>query len=1446
MKEMQDQGTMKLMCEPGLDEETGRDFNEQQKDMCELTLIALHFKHGIELARIPVVKDGMDDEDKEIDNYMRCILVNIFMKKIIGMKCLEGPGGQFAFSLAHGILRNFEKKKVGNISCEEQDAREGGVKGVTAEDRGLWQIMERWLEDNRTTLTDGNVGVLGTDCKVARTGSTEGGRQDITQLKKKVENAMDDFGKDMAKKIQTILPHVKTCATKQCVKGIIHAEQKNDSLSTAPKGKGDGQSGPTPGKPAAAKPAAAHTAAKPVAEKPEKAPGATTTTGPGATTTTSVGGGSSGSGGGGGGAATSVAAKPVAAKPGSQPGPANTKTAAGENCDWSSILDEKRKQVYVLRNYTHKELQDLRTVLQGFVQYMDKKDQYMDAFGANCNNTGWNDIHKENVYYQEQTVADVMRCRLMSGALFYANGGNGSETSAQQGRGVMDEKEKQLRCEAANALGYILEKKYCHGSTAWRRGIKYAWKTVKAMAGPGGLGTTGPVIQEQCTECGYNIVNPVVRVINGEMADWLLTQGKIMDKIGTMETQLPCDQDWKVYTQDAGAKHDKGQVVQGAIYPEITKAEEEFRKKTKKAVDAVKKHMDKEIAEKEKEEQTATEAAPKTEGSGEDKTKDKGKATKPGGSQTTKPSSTPSPSVSGTGSTSNAATTPAPTQASKDSPANVSVTFIQDTSSSECSGSAVTVPQPAPAPAPAPVPPAGPPAAPPTTSTPSASGGGPPAAAAPGVGARGNAVQTTQAHNPSVDKTGENGPVGPPGETGASSPVHPVGQPGAPGEDGKPEGGGGGNDDPPPLNPPKPKPNPNPDQSGSSGSFSDADLANGVSGGEGKGGGGAGEKDAGPGAGVGGATRGSSDGGGPSLTPDTPSVAPGLTWDDVKPYTPAIIPAVVGMAVIAFFLWKYFAYLAQRRRTFRTVRDVPSPPLDEEILDHLQRGDLPPPDYGYTLISDTQTASAAERRGQRPPRVNRRTIIELHLEVLNECEEAEWENVKDDYWHIVVEEFMGGTQGHSSFPASGAHRDSATEHSTPHHATTHHSTRHTRLTRDPTETDSCPPNKEDPDPWSCMETIQLQTHPCPPNEDDPDPWRCMENIRLETDACAPHEDDHDPWSCMETMQLETEPGPPNEQDPDAWCCMEHIQLPPDASASNEDNPDPWSCMENIQLATDTSPPNAHDSDPWRCMETIQLETDPFPPNEDNPWNCMENTQFATHTSPPTADDPDAWCCMETIQLATDHSASNEEDRWSCMETIQLDAEQSRAHSDPGDATSHCTHWIPWIDRNKHLLQDCMTQPWFLQLALAWKQYQHQYAADEDNEYREFGEAATLQMKQHAWKKWVAQQHRQMRMHKAEWFQHLLHNVEEETVSPNGAVPAVHKDLEVDKVMAAEDMPQVRDLPESQLHQPPHMTKPLTAKTWMLLLACVIEQCAVESSMHDRELYVDALLQNMRH
>ncbi|KJP86040.1 hypothetical protein AK88_04297 [Plasmodium fragile] len=639
----------------------------------------------------------------------------------------------------------------------------------------------------------------------------------------------------------------------------------------------------------------------------------------------------------------------------------------------------------------------------------------------------------------------------------------------------------------------------------------------------------------------------------------------------------------------------------------------------------------------------------------------------------------------------------------------------------------------------------------------------------------------------------------------------------------------GGNDDPPPLNPPKPKPNPNPDQAGSSGNNSNGGVP-------------------------------SFDldkifpkniriaaGGGftpPITTPGSSTTSgatqgdyavPDLTADVITATTPVLffLSAVI-VALLGYSLWKYFAYLGKTpRRTYRTVRDVPSPPLDEEILDHLQRGELTPPDYGYTMVRHTRPGTLPDRR-PRPPCVHKRTIIELHLEVLNECEAADWEHGKHDFYGILVQAFARDleqdeeTNNNILGVSTSDHGSAGTNVS----ATVHPST-------DSDATDSCPPNEDDP--WSCMETIQFATDPCPPH--DPDPWSCMHTIPLATDRAAPNDADPDPWSCMEHIQLETDTCATHACDP--WSCMEKIQLATDPCAPNEHDPDPWSCMETIQLQTDPCPPN--DPDPWNCMEPIPLESDPCAPNEHDPWSCMETIEFATDPCPPNAADPAPWRCMERIQLERDPCAPHDPDPWSCMENIDLDAEQN-AHSHPDHVTSYCTHWIPWIDRHKHLLQQCTTQPWFSQLTSEWKQYLREHmAADEVSGNSELGEAATMQMqKLRLWKQWVAQQHALMHIYgEDEWFQHLLNNVQEETVSEKGEVSVVDQDFDVEKVMGTADMLRVQHIPRMQpLNKQPYMKKRLTAKLWILLLASVIEKCEIESSMHDRELYVDALLEQL--
>ncbi|KJP85561.1 hypothetical protein AK88_04827 [Plasmodium fragile] len=1128
----------------------------------------------------------------------------------------------------------------------------------------------------------------------------------------------------------------------------------------------------------------------------------------------------------------------------------------------------------------------MEPTLSSFIDYMGKNEDNFSMYGANCGNIGWNYKDQEQgKVYIGHSVADVMQCTLMTGALFFVEGWHTGIEPEEKDKLKRSALEKELRCMVSNIFTKILKKIGCRNQN---KGMKYAWRAVENMKGKEKGGWEDlPIRKKKCIRLKRRKKTGIEKEVWRKIKAGMYSNMDVSAIERKIKEKNYCNIKWEDYR-----KRKKGEniddVDHGHLVEEILR-NDDIVKEVKKVMEKVRDGA-KRVIDKDKEDVTSSTNEDRSADTIHKEEPDSHEDAEDGKEEEEDDSSDEEDEEKGR------------EKEEKDTESKELATVAETATSGEATGGTDIGSEKAASPEPRPEPTA---TTPITTSERTEerprSAMGPYDAHGATVGEPENEIPgnvTSTIINPEEPKREKDDSAPGRSEDKSSSEVkdtvivqedeetrHPPAkghQPAENGDPGKHLGGDvvvdGRNDDPPPLNPPKPKPNPNPDQSGSSGSFSDADLADGVSGGEGKGGQG-GETHAGSagsgspggggrsgGGGTSGAGHGGSgtDGAGDAPTPATPSVPPGLRWQDVTWYTPAIIPAVVGIGIIAFFLWKYFAHLAKRRRIYRTVRDVPSPPLDEDILDHLQRGEPPPPDYGYTMIRDRQPSSISGRG--RPPRVNRRTIIELHLEVLNECEATEWENVKEDYWQIVVQQF-----------AQNLMRDDDRHNNILGVSTSDQGYPGTNVSftlnppSDSEQTDPCVPNEDNPDPWSCMETIQLATGPCRPNEDDP--WSCMENIQLATDTCPPNEEDPDPWSCMEPIPLATDLSPPNDADPDPWSCMETIQLATDPCAPHAC--DPWSCMDPMQSATEPGPPNEHDPDPWSCMETIQLQTDPCPPNDPDPCRCMDNIQLQLDPCSPNEDDPDPWRCMETIHLST-HPCRPDEDNphpWRCMETIQLEEEGTPAlfpsSSDPGNAnlTPYHTTWINWIEQHKHILRACTTQPWFNALKSEWTQYLLAHmAADEDHGVSgnsELGAAATPPMKKlDLWRQWIAQQHRQMRMYsEQEWFKHLLNTVQEATVSEKGAVPGVQKDVEVEHVMAEEDrvdkdlevekvmgtehMLSVRVAPCTQpMHKQLSMKKPLTATLCMLLLASVIEACEIENSLQDKELYVDALLEQL--
>ncbi|ANQ09496.1 SICA-like antigen [Plasmodium coatneyi] len=118
----------------------------------------------------------------------------------------------------------------------------------------------------------------------------------------------------------------------------------------------------------------------------------------------------------------------------------------------------------------------------------------------------------------------------------------------------------------------------------------------------------------------------------------------------------------------------------------------------------------------------------------------------------------------------------------------------------------------------------------------------------------------------------------------------------------------------------------------------------------------------------------------------------------------------------AFFpFYHLYFFLGKRRKRHRRAYDVSGPPpLEEQPLDHVD--DLPGRPHEYTLVKERKPRSAptgtqspkertdrcADRRG-----VRRRMIIDIHLEVLDECQRENLHLTKEDFLKIIVEEFMG-------------------------------------------------------------------------------------------------------------------------------------------------------------------------------------------------------------------------------------------------------------------------------------------------------------------------------------------------------------------------------------------------------------------------------------------------------
>ncbi|CAA9989274.1 SICAvar, type I [Plasmodium knowlesi strain H] len=132
------------------------------------------------------------------------------------------------------------------------------------------------------------------------------------------------------------------------------------------------------------------------------------------------------------------------------------------------------------------------------------------------------------------------------------------------------------------------------------------------------------------------------------------------------------------------------------------------------------------------------------------------------------------------------------------------------------------------------------------------------------------------------------------------------------------------------------------------------------------------------------------------------TVCPILLTDILTPFVP-LAPVSIGLSAMAYYLWKYFGPLGKGgARLRRSPTEIPGSSVQEQLHDHVQQDSS----HEYRLVKERKPRSAPTRT-KRSGRANRRTIIEIHFEVLDECQKGDTQLNQKDFLELLVQEFMG-------------------------------------------------------------------------------------------------------------------------------------------------------------------------------------------------------------------------------------------------------------------------------------------------------------------------------------------------------------------------------------------------------------------------------------------------------
>ncbi|ANQ06695.1 SICA antigen [Plasmodium coatneyi] len=106
---------------------------------------------------------------------------------------------------------------------------------------------------------------------------------------------------------------------------------------------------------------------------------------------------------------------------------------------------------------------------------------------------------------------------------------------------------------------------------------------------------------------------------------------------------------------------------------------------------------------------------------------------------------------------------------------------------------------------------------------------------------------------------------------------------------------------------------------------------------------------------------------------------------------------------------RYFGILRKTRKRYRRAYQVRGASIEQQIVHHADQAHGP---HEYTLVKERKPRSTPKKRRKkravrRRAGVGCRMIIDIHLEVLKECQKGDLHSTKEDFFEILVQEFMG-------------------------------------------------------------------------------------------------------------------------------------------------------------------------------------------------------------------------------------------------------------------------------------------------------------------------------------------------------------------------------------------------------------------------------------------------------